>query len=187
MSATSSLTAPWDKTGSQTVQKLSRPLSDKEAEEAVAELSDTTLIKKFPQTERFYADPIYNNQMYCLHSFVPSKNATPDEHGVFGFMKCRGAFHNIEEANDRAEWIIRNVDSYHSIQTGYSGKPFPVCHDFKEFVAETHEVDIRKKAIETLSEDIKRKKEEERRDIADIREGAETVRRGKRRFRRRTD
>lgn len=166
-----SLTAPWDRNEDEQLPKRNTStLTDEQTEHAVKELLDSKLLEKFPRTDKLYADPIYNNQMYCLHSFVPTKGASPDEHGVFGFIKFRGAFQNIEEANQRAEFIIRNVDSYHGIQTGYCGRPFPVCLDTKKFVNETHEVDIRKQAIQTISEDIKAKRLKEKRDIDDIKE-----------------
>lgn len=167
-----SLTAPWDRDPNNAPVQASRGvvLTEEQVQHAVSENSDTGIVDKFPKVDRLYADPIYNNQMYCLHSFVPSKGAKPDDHGVFGFMKCRGSCHTMTEANQRAEDIIRNIDSYHQIQTCYSGRPFPVCADTKKFVQETHEVDIRKKAVETISEDIKQKRREEKQEIDDIKE-----------------
>lgn len=166
-----SLTAPWDKKNTK-VEQASRGsvLTDEQVNTALNVLYDTGITDKFPKVDRMYADPIYNNQQYCIHSFVPAKGATPDDHGVFGFMKCRGSFHSIEEANERAEFLIRNVDSYHPIQTGYSGRPFPVCVDTKKFVQETHEVDIRKKAVDTISEDIKQKRIQEKKEMEEIKE-----------------
>lgn len=166
-----SLTAPWDRQKVHITQaSKSSQMNDDEFKYAKEELYDTSFIEKFPKVDRLYADPIYNNQMYSLHSFIPSKGAQPDEHGVYGFMKFRGSFQTIEEANDRAEFIIRNVDSYHPIQTGYIGRPFPVCVDTKKFVKETKQIDIRNKAIETVSEDIKQKRLNEKKEIEDIKE-----------------
>jgi hypothetical protein len=167
----SSLTAPWDREGSEQVaSSQSIVLNEEEVQAALSELVDSSITSTFPKVDKMYADPLYNNQTYCLHSFIPSKGATPDAKGVFGFMKCRGAFFNAQEANQRAEWIIRNIDSYHEIQTGYCGRPFPVCADTKKFVAETHEVDIRKQMVETVSEDIKEKRAAEKREIEEMKE-----------------
>ncbi len=166
-----SLTAPWDKKNVQVEQdSRSSTFTDEELKSAKQALHRTEFVEKFPRVDRLYADPVYNNQVYSLHSFVPAQGAKPDEQGVFGFMKFRGTFQSLEEANDRAEFIIRNVDSYHSIQTGYIGRPFPVCADTDKFVKEKHEVDIRKKAIETVSEDIKQKRLEEKKEMEDIKE-----------------
>ncbi len=166
-----SLTAPWDKNQSN-VQQDSKyaTFTDEELVSAKAQLHRTEYIQKFPKVERMYADPLHNNQVYSLHSFVPAKGAKPDSEGVFGFMKFRGTFATVEEANERAEFLIRNVDSYHSIQTGYVGRPFPVCVDTDKFVKEKHQVDISKKAIDTISEDIKQKRLEEKKEMEDIKE-----------------
>lgn len=147
-----------------------RDLTNEESKIAVSELVDSDLTQKFPRQDKFYADPIYNNQIYCLHSFIPSKGAKPDDQGLFGFMKCRGTFFTTEEANQRAEWIIRNADSYHNIQTAYTGRPFPIAANFKKYVQETHEVDIRKKTVQTVSEDIRQKKLDEKKEMDDIKE-----------------
>lgn len=166
----SSLTAPWDRNSEQNVPSRAAELSDEQTDAAVAEQYSAEYVKKFPRVERLYADPLYQNQVFGLHSFVPAQGATPDKEGVYGFVKFRGAFMSLEEANQRAEWLIRNVDSYHSIHTSYVGRPFPICKDTKKFVAETHQVDIRKKAVETISEDIKQKKLDEKKEIEDIKE-----------------
>lgn len=167
----SSLTAPHDRTSNmaQTAQQ-GVVLSESQVQSALSENVDQSIIDKFPKVEKYFADPIFNNQMYCLHSFVPSKGATPDDQGIFGFMKCRGSCQTQQEASQRAEWIIRNVDSYHKIQTCYSGRPFPVCVDTQKYVKETIDVDIRKKIQDTLSEDVKAKREEEKREMEDIKE-----------------
>lgn len=171
-----SLTAPWDRNSSDQKAPIHpQPLSNEQASSAVQELYTTTFVDKFPRVERLYVDPTYNNQIYCLHSFVPTKNATPDEHGVFGFVKCRGSFNSIQEANQRAEFLIRNVDSYHDLHTTYMGRPFPVCADTKKYIQETHEVDVRKRTIETISESIKQKRLDERNEIEDMKKREEEL------------
>lgn len=145
-------------------------LSVEEVREAVKELHVNTFIQKFPRNEKFYADPIYSNQVYCLHSFVPAKGATPNEKGVYGMVKCRGCFGSVDEANDRAEYIIRNVDSYHNILTGYVGRPFPLAFDSKKYVSETNEVDIKQQAVETISKELKAKREKDKKEIDEVKE-----------------
>jgi len=175
MSKHCSLTAQWDITDPESKVVGSEEygvadLTEAEVKAAKEELQDKGMITKFKQQDKMYSDPIYNNQIYCLTSFIPTKGATPDEQGVFGFMKVRGCFFTQEEADQRAEYIIRNVDSYHRIQTAYTGKPFPICADTKKYVKDTNAVDIRKKATETISEDIKQKRLDEKREIDDIKE-----------------
>jgi hypothetical protein len=154
---------------------MNLPLTDTELQEAVKELSDDTFISKFPRTDRLFQDPIYNNQIYCLHSFVPTEGAIPDKNGLFGFIKCRGSFLTDTDAKERASWLIRNVDSVHTIQTSYSGRPFPVCKDSIKFMTEQDEIDIKKKTIETISKDIKSRQEEDSQIVKDIHQREENL------------
>ena len=84
-------------------------------------------------------------------------------------VKFRGAYNTLDELNDRAEFLIQNVDSYHKIFHCYTGKPFPATSSSK-FSAETSEVDIRKKVTKVISDDIRQQKIEERKEINDIKE-----------------
>lgn len=153
----SSLSAPWDRKEEDTTYTPKQvSLTEEEVKEAYNELYDKTFVSKFPKVDKFYADPVMRNQIYCLHSFVPSKGARPDEHGVYGFVKFRGAFETQKEADERAEFLIRNVDSFHDIYTSYCGRPFPLSAE-RKFVQETKEVDIRDHAIRVVSEDVKAK------------------------------
>lgn len=173
MAKHTSLTAPWDVEENSTVvghEYEPTSLTNKETENAMKVLVDKEDLTAFREMAKYYADPIYNNQVYCLHSFVPSKGAQPDEHGVYGFMKCRGVFHTVQEANQRAEDIIRNVDSYHRIQTSYCGKPFPVCSNSEKYAAEVEKVDMKKKSIETVSEDVREKRRQEKREMEEIKD-----------------
>lgn len=145
------------------------PLSEEELTEAVKTLHIKDFVEKFPRNEKFYADPHYSNQVYCLHSFVPAKGAKPNDKGVYGMVKFRGAFPTVDEANQRAEWLIRNSDSYHSVYTGYVGRPFPLAFN-PHFVQETSEVDIKEQAVQSISADIKSKREKEKKDIEEIKE-----------------
>jgi hypothetical protein len=149
------------------------PLNDQQTQAALEENYSLDFIEKFPKIDRSgqgVVDPIYNNQVFALHSFVPVKGATPDKNGVFGFVKFRGTYATLDEANARAEFLVRNVDSYNPIFTSYVGRPFPIAVDTKKYVQETKEVDIRKQATESISEAIRKKKQEEKNDIEDIKQ-----------------
>jgi hypothetical protein len=132
-------------------------------------LNNTSFVDKFPRVERQFADPPIPLQTYGLISFVPSKGASPDKDGVYGFMKMRGNYATQQESNDRAEYLIRNVDSYHQIFHGYVGRPFPITIDPK-YCAKTEEINIRQKATETISEDVKAKRDKEKEDITAIKQ-----------------
>lgn len=170
-----SLTSPSDrKEGGTRVTSEPATLTSEQTEKAMEELYITDFVKKFPQRERVFCDPIYLNQVFGLHSFVPSRGATPDKDGVYGMVKFRGAFTTKEEADKRAEELIKNCDSYHNIFTSYIGRPFPATVDPK-FSAERNEVDVRKKTAEVVSEDVKAKRDQERKEIEEIKQREERL------------
>jgi hypothetical protein len=167
-SVQNSLSSPLDRTQEKLPLTKGIILTETEVENAMDELNVKSL-KKFPRIEKFYADPEMRNQRICLHSFVPSKGATPDKSGVYGFVKVRGVFATEQEANDKAEELIRNVDSFHSIYHSYIGRPFPLSFN-KNFVETVKEVELVEKTIQTISEDIKGKREKDRKEMEEIKE-----------------
>ena len=108
------------------VDKDAPVLTEEETKLAVKDLNCKSLLNRYPTLERRLIDPPFKDQKYFLISFVPSKGATPDEQGIFGFAKVRGVFSDVEDADDRAEHLIKSVDSYHKIFHGYIGRPFPL-------------------------------------------------------------
>lgn len=172
----SNLTAPWDKTQDDNATSLKQiTLSETEVSNAL-ECNYKSVSDAFPKIDKLYADPTIPHQIYGLHSFVPAKGAVPDEHGVFGFIKFRGAFQTIEEADERAEFLVRHSDSYNEIYTSYVGRPFPVANK-KEWAAQTKYVDpkekasiMKKKVEEYTKTDTKKKIEEEKRIVEEINE-----------------
>lgn len=169
MNTESSLTSPSDRDldNKWKPEQGVPPLTNEEAEEAMKVLNVDSFVKKFPAHDRVYQDPPVPMQNIGLFSFIPSKGATPDKKGIFGFAKLRGNFASQLEANDRAEHIIRNVDSYHNIFHAYVGRPFPVTLS-SDYSAETVEVDIRKDMTETISENIKSQKLENKKISEDM-------------------
>lgn len=149
-------------------------LKNNEVDEAMATLNNTDFINKFPRVDRTYADPPPPLQRIGLISFTPAKGATPNEKGVFGFAKLRGNYDSDIEANQRAEFLIRNVDSYHQIYHTYVGRPFPITSSSK-YSAETDEIDIRKEMTKAVSQNIKEKKQEEQQIVAEIKQREEKL------------
>lgn len=166
----SSLTAPWDRSA---CKRKYTPKQVTLTEEQVSSAMDTLCVRdfveKFPRVDKCFADPVLNSQVYCLHSFVPAKGAVPDKHGVYGFVKFRGAFTTQEEADERAEYIVRNVDSFHEIYTSYCGRPFPLSHN-KEFVRETNEVELKDQICKATSEDVAAKVKKDKCHLDEIKE-----------------
>ena len=172
----SSLTTPEDrdKVNKWKPDQFEPPLGEEEHLHAVNELNDTSYINKFSKIDRVYADPAISLQNFALFSFMPAKGATPNENGLFGFAKIRGCFASEMEANQRAEYLIRNVDSYNKIFHTYCGRPFPVTVDSK-YSADVSEVDLKKDMAKTVSENIKEKKDDDQRVMQELKQKEEAL------------
>lgn len=171
-----SLTAPSDRDPARIYEpNQGHPaLTEDEVKAALGELNNNDFVSRFPSVERRYADPVDSMQRIGLISFVPAKGATPNEHGIYGFAKLRGNYPTDREASEKAEMLIRNVDSYHQIYHAYVGRPFPLTTTSK-FSADTTEIDIKKTTSESVSANIKNKKDEERQAIKGIEEREEQL------------
>jgi hypothetical protein len=166
MEAFDSLRSPVDiKAVGPTTRSLNHPPLTEAETSAAMETKVKSLI--FPQIDRQYADPPLMNQKICLVSFIPSKGARPDADNIYGMMKVRGVFATEEEANERAEMLIRNHDSYHEIFHAFVGRPFPVTN-VEGFEKELQTIDIRKKTVKLISEDILSKKRDEEKEVREM-------------------
>ena len=167
----SSLTTPQDRdqVNKWKPDQTSPPLTIQESENAIKELNNTAFTSKFPRVDRTYADPVLALQTIGLVSFIPAKGATPNEKGIYGFAKLRGNFQTEAEASQRAEFLIRNVDSYHQIFHTYVGRPFPLTNS-SDYSATTDEIDIRKDTAQSISTDLRSKKSEDEQAMKEIKE-----------------
>jgi len=164
-----SLQSPQDRlvsAGAPPLRSTIAPLTD---EDTIAGMGALNKDLTFLKVDRRYADPEIQNQKITLVSFVPSKNAKPDSDGIFGMMKVRGVFATEDEANERAEWLIRNTDSLHDIYHTFVGRPFPVTTR-SGYEKEIHTIDIRQKTVELISEDILSKRAKERQETEELQE-----------------
>lgn len=159
-----SLLSPFDKKNQQ--MRLNQTFSEEEIDILKEKLNKDI---RDLQIDRYYADPNQHGQNICLVSFIPSTGATPDKDNIYGMMKVRGVYATEEEANERADFIIRNVDSYHEIFHCKVGRPFPVTED-NEFASTVNSIDIRKKTTELISKDILSKKKQEKEEMEGIQE-----------------
>lgn len=176
------LTSPSDRTSSPQdfrAQMIANagvpPLNNEQTLEAMNDLCIGNPVPNYPGVDRLYADPVIYGQKYVLFSFIPSHGASPDSDGVYGMAKVRGVYDNLAEVEQREEYLIRNVDSYHKIQTPYVGRPFPITLDSK-YAAEVNEIDIRKKTTEVISQDIRKQKRTDQQEIKDIEDRAQKLR-----------
>jgi len=163
----SSLTSPIDKVDTAYKSKSKPALSTEDTERAYKECFVSSLLDI--SVDRKFADPLIPGQVYSLHSFVPSRGATPDEDGIYGMIKIRGTFGSEEEANERAEELIRNHDSYHKIFHGWVGKPLPLTVK-SDWSGNVEEIDIKQKISKIVRDDIKDKRNIEKAQVKEIRD-----------------
>jgi hypothetical protein len=171
-----SLTSPddRDKTKRWRPEQGVRELTNTEVTSAMDELNNTLFTDKFPRADKVYADPAIQLQNIGLISFTPAKGAVPNEKGIYGFAKLRGNYSTQVEADQRAEYLIRNADSYHQIYHTYVGRPFPITFS-SQYSADTTEIDIRKEMTGSISSNIKKMKEADKKDIDDIKNRQEKL------------
>ena len=165
----SSLTAPNDRTDKMFRIGRQDDLTREQTTDAMNDLLSKDVVRNYPASEKAFADPSIPGQRLCLVSFVPSVDAIPDKDGVYGMIKVRGSYETEDEADARAETLIRTVDSYHKIFTAFVGKPFPATTSSR-WSADTNEIDIKKKVTEVISKDIKKQRQEEKKEIEEIKE-----------------
>jgi hypothetical protein len=163
-----------DKINKMKLNQFEPVLNEDELKEAIKEVSNKDFIKKFRKIERKFADPTVDMQHIGLISFVPAKGAKPNENGVYGFAKLRGNFASEGQAAERAEYLIRNHDSYHQIYHTYVGFPFPLTLS-SDYSKETNEIDIRKETTKSVSASIKEKRDKEQKEMQEIKEKEEKL------------
>lgn len=150
---------------------LRDPLSREESKEAHNVLTHPRFCDlTFPRTRKQRADPDVHNQRIALVSFIPSSGATPDKDGCFGVAKIRGSFASVEEADEHAQNLVRNYDSYSAIDFVPVGRDFPIMLDNSSYVSETREVDLRNLLDRTTKEFVEKKRQEEKKEIEEIQE-----------------
>jgi len=153
---------------------MSSILTTDESKLAVEQLNKNAFVKKFPRVEKTLADPPINLQTIGLFSFIPANGARPDEKGIYGWAKIRGNYSTEKEASDKAEELIRDHDSVHTIYHTYVGRPFPLTVN-ENFAAETSEIDIRKAMITDISASVKAKKQEDKKLSQEIKDREEEL------------
>lgn len=141
-------------------------LTQEECEIAIPTLYNQ---KPFRTVNRKLYDPVKHGEpRFALFSFAKASGATPDSDGFLGVAKIRGVFHTDQEAADRAEEIIRDVDSSNSIFTTLCGAPFPLV--VRGCSQELSEVDISKKVDKIISDNVRAKRKAEAKEIEEIEE-----------------
>lgn len=167
----SSLTAPEDRDLSEE-NKFSFDeapvLTESETKLACKDLVNNNL-KHYPVLERRYQDPAIDLQHIGLISFIPAKGAKPNEKGIYGFAKLRGNYATKLEADNRAEFLIKNCDSYHAIYHTFVGRPFPLTNS-SDYSAEINRVDLKQEIKQAQAEEVKKAREKEQKEISEVEE-----------------
>lgn len=151
-------------------------LTDEQVETAKKELINTSYVDSgFPKMLKQRIDPPIQGQTYYIFNFVPSKKAIPDPDGCFGVMKFRGAFPTENDAVEHCETIVRNYDTYSENIIGWVGREFPLTTENK-FCSNVKEIDTRTEKMNAIQrEDIRSKREQEKKDMKEIQERQEAL------------
>jgi hypothetical protein len=123
-----------------------------------------------PRTIKTYADPDLPGQSYCLVSFIPSRGALPDSDGFYGILKVRGTFPTEMAADQYADYLIRQYDSFSEIDQGLVGRYMPLLADNEAYTKATKELDLRKKLDDIARSKINQKRTQEKKDIEEVQE-----------------
>jgi len=99
----------------------SKPLTDDELVHAFEDL----YVDKYIKADRKYIDPEVSGQKYALFSFNPTNGSNPDEDGIYGFIKVRGTFNRLEEAEEKSKELIQ-YQSANQIFVCDVGSPTPL-------------------------------------------------------------
>lgn len=151
-------------------------LTDDEWKAAQPELVNKEFVKlQFPRVTKLQKDPPIGGQLFGLITFIPSKEAIPDKDGCFGVLKLRGNFESEKKCDVMAEYLIRNHDSYAQIDYVWVGQPFPLMINNDAYTLSTKEIDIRRKIDDTVRADIKQKREQEKREMEEIKARQEAL------------
>lgn len=160
-----SLTAPSDRSKNHVFDFNHNNLTTDEFNAAKDELINKDHLELYPKNEKAFADPSIDGQSYSLISFYPSTGATPDKDGIYGMVKVRGTYGDLDACDKRSEYLIKNIDSVHSIYYAGVGKPFPITCSSK-FSKDINKIKIQEK----MAEEKMKKETKEEQEIREIKE-----------------
>jgi hypothetical protein len=127
-----------------------------------------TLLQKYEHIGQALVDKKLAGQDLAIVTFMPALGATPNKVGHYGFMKVRGCFKDIEDANAQAINIIRHSDQVTPNLIVRVGHPFPIVMNSglpEEYVKS---VDLDKPVTEAHTEAAKHLMEENKKVKDDL-------------------
>jgi hypothetical protein len=146
------------------VNPEARHLTKEETTEAFSRLNRSDI---FPQIIRSTNDPQILGQKIALFSFTPSRKAKPDEHGIYGIAKIRGVCSNEDEANAKAEELIKIVDSCNEIFHVPVGQIFPITTE-STFSNEIEQIEVNKRVNAIEKQEERQRQVERQKDAKTI-------------------
>ncbi len=132
------------------------------------EKEEEVIISKYNRERKTRADPEVLGQTIGLISFIPSKEAKPDNEGSFGVMKLRGNFSSALEAEKWCEMLIRDYDSYSVNQMVFVGREYPLMNNNSVYSSQHKDEDLKdiiSKVVKVYLKDIADKREKEEKDM----------------------
>ena len=94
-------------------------------------------------------------------------------HLVKGVGKIRGAYMTQQEAETRAEEIVRDIDSTNSVFTCIVGMPFPLVTEGMS--EEVNEIDLQQQTEHTIAQNVRRQRQKEQKEMEDIKRREEEL------------
>jgi hypothetical protein len=148
----------------------SKPLTYEELIHAFEDL----YVNKYIKADRKYIDPKVSGQKYALFSFNPTNGSKPDEDGIYGFIKVRGAFNRLEEAEEKSKELIQ-YQSANQIFVCDIGSPTPLQSRVlnKDNVVEIDHPDRESDENLKYADLIKEQTKKEKHQIEDIKKKVE--------------
>ncbi len=92
---------------------------------------------------------------------------------VKGVGKIRGAYTTQQEAESRAEEIVRDVDSANSVFTCIVGVPFPLVTD--GMAEEVSEVDLQQQTEHTIAQNVRKQRQKDQKEMDEIKRREEEL------------
>lgn len=103
-----------------------------------------------------------NQQLEKLHELQSRKQI------IKGVAKIRGVFFTALEAEQKAEELIKDVDSTNSIFTCIVGTPFPLVTE--GFSDELNEVDLQNQTEHTISQNVREKRRKDQKEMNELKQ-----------------
>lgn len=92
---------------------------------------------------------------------------------VKGVAKIRGSYFTQLEAEQRAEEIIKDIDSTNSIFTCLIGTPFPLVTE--GFADELSEIDIQNQTEHTISQNVRERRRKDQKEMDELKQREEDL------------